>query len=213
MFDKIQDYELYKFDENLKKDKILIGIDEVGRGPLAGNVVASAVILTNYDDEMIKICDSKKISEKKREYLFNIIEKNAIIGIGEASPYEIDKLNILNATFLAMNRAIKNLEEKINLNKEKVLILVDGNKKINNCLYNQDSIIKGDAKSLSIAAASIIAKVTRDRQLIELDKFYPEYFFAKHKGYGTKKHMEVILKNGSIDGIHRNTFLKKLYEQ
>lgn len=202
--------ELYSFDLSMKEDdKILVGVDEVGRGPLAGPVVAAAVCLKNVDEDILKINDSKKLSEKKREALYDKILAMSYVGIGSATVEEIDEVNILNATFLAMNRAIENL--KTNLAEgQKIKILVDGNHKIRNYDGEQLAVIKGDAKSLSIAAASIIAKVIRDRQMTELDDIYPEYCFSKHKGYGTKKHTEVILERGYIEGIHRKTFLKKI---
>ena len=156
---------LYQFD--LEKGKEIIGVDEAGRGPLAGSVVAAAVKLKRYSEELQEINDSKKLTEKKREKLFDIIMENFEVGIGIASVQEIDELNILNATFLAMRRAIEELDKKTNTS---VLVLVDGNFKIREYIGKQEPIIKGDAKSLSIAAASIIAKVTRDRQLVEEGK-------------------------------------------
>ncbi len=195
---------LYQFD--LEKGKEIIGVDEAGRGPLAGSVVAAAVKLKRYSEELQEINDSKKITEKKREKLFDIIMENFEVGIGIASVQEIDELNILNATFLAMRRAIEELDKKTNTD---VLVLVDGNFKIREYIGKQEPIIKGDAKSLSIAAASIIAKVTRDRQLVEEGKKYPEYHFEKHKGYGTKAHREALLQYG-VTPIHRKTFLTKI---
>ena len=201
--------KLHLFDlENKKDNYVIVGVDEAGRGPLAGNVIAAAVCVTNVCDNLAEINDSKKLTEKKRERLYEIIFENCIVGIGGASVEEIDEHNILNATFLAMNRAIDDIKTKI-VNKN-ITVLVDGNHKIKWYEGEQKEIIKGDSKSLSIAAASIIAKVTRDRQLLELDKLYPEYFFKNHKGYGTKKHVEVILKRGYIEGVHRKTFLKKI---
>lgn len=195
--------KLYIFDR--EKGEKIIGIDEAGRGPLAGEVVASAVILHTYSEKLDKINDSKKISEKKREELFDIIKEHFFVGIGIATVEEIDSLNILNATFLAMRRAIENL----NVENKEYLVLVDGNFKIREYNHSQEPIIKGDATSLSIAAASIIAKVTRDKMMMEIAKNYPEYHFEKHKGYGTKLHKEALLKYGATD-IHRKTFLKKI---
>ena len=195
---------LYQFD--LEKGKEIIGVDEAGRGPLAGSVVAAAVKLKRYSEELQEINDSKKLTEKKREKLFDIIMENFEVGIGIASVQEIDELNILNATFLAMRRAIEELDKKTNTD---VLVLVDGNFKIREYIGKQEPIIKGDAKSLSIAAASIIAKVTRDRQLVEEGKKYLEYHFEKHKGYGTKAHREALLQYG-VTPIHRKTFLTKI---
>ena len=135
--------------------------------------------------------------------------ENFEVGIGVANSNEIDEINILNATFLAMRRALEELKKKVKINEESTLILVDGNFKIREYSGKQEAVIKGDAKSLSIAAASIIAKVTRDRMLVEEDKNYPEYGFAKHKGYGTKAHREALLKYGACP-IHRKSFLTKI---
>lgn len=195
---------LHEFD--LSKGEIVIGVDEAGRGPLAGNVVAAAAILKKYSSDLDEINDSKKLTEKKREKLFDIIMENFYIGVGEATPEEIDEINILNATFLAMRRALENLKKQCNTDH---LVLVDGNFKIREYEGEQEFVIKGDAKSLSIAAASIIAKVTRDREMIEEGKKYPEYKFEKHKGYGTKLHKEKLLELGVLP-IHRKSFLNKI---
>lgn len=195
---------LHDFD--LSKGKIVIGVDEAGRGPLAGNVVAAAAILKNYSSDLDEINDSKKLTEKKREKLFDVIMEHFYIGVGEATPQEIDDINILNATFLAMRRALENLKKQCNTDH---LVLVDGNFKIREYDGEQEFVIKGDAKSLSIAAASIIAKVTRDREMIEEGKKYPEYKFEKHKGYGTKLHKEKLLELGILP-IHRKSFLNKI---
>ena len=177
------------------------GVDEAGRGPLCGPVVAAAVILPK--DEYIEgINDSKKLTEKKREKLYDDIMKKAVaVSIGISDVDVIEKVNILNATKLAMKQAI----EKLSIKPDYVLI--DGNQMID-INIKAETVVSGDAKSLSIAAASIIAKVTRDRMLIEFDKKYPEYGFAKHKGYGTKSHIEAIQKYGLTD-IHRSSFCKK----
>lgn len=195
---------LHEFD--LSKGEIVIGVDEAGRGPLAGNVVAAAAILKKYSSDLDDINDSKKLTEKKREKLFDVIMENFYIGVGEATPEEIDEINILNATFLAMRRALENLKKQCNTDH---LVLVDGNFKIREYEGEQEFVIKGDAKSLSIAAASIIAKVTRDRKMIEEGKKYPEYKFEKHKGYGTKLHKEKLLELGVLP-IHRKSFLNKI---
>lgn len=195
---------LHEFD--LSKGEIVIGVDEAGRGPLAGNVVAAAAILKKYSSALDEINDSKKLTEKKREKLFDVIMENFYIGVGEATPEEIDEINILNATFLAMRRALENLKKQCSTDH---LILVDGNFKIREYEGEQEFVIKGDAKSLSIAAASIIAKVTRDREMIEEGKKYPEYKFEKHKGYGTKLHKEKLLELGVLP-IHRKSFLNKI---
>lgn len=175
----------------------IAGIDEVGRGPLVGPVVTAAVILPKdfYDE---RINDSKKLTEKKRELLYDVIMENAIsVGIGISTEDVIDEINILNATKRAMLEAVNNLSVKPEH------LLIDAVKL--NTDIPQTSIIKGDAKSESIAAASIIAKVTRDRMMVELDKIYPEYDFKHNKGYGTKKHIEAIRKYGIIKE-HRKTF-------
>lgn len=179
---------------------LVCGVDEAGRGPLAGGVVAAAVIL----DPMRSIAglnDSKKLSEKKREFLYEqIITKALAFAIAEASVAEIDQINILQASLLAMHRAI----EKLFPMPQKALI--DGNKIPRNLLIPAEAIVGGDALIAEISAASILAKVTRDRHLIELDKLYPAYGFAKHKGYGTKEHLAAIEKFGAIPDIHRMTF-------
>ena len=195
---------LHEFE--LSKGEIVIGVDEAGRGPLAGNVVAAAAILKKYSSDLDDINDSKKLTEKKREKLFDVIMENFYIGVGEATPEEIDEINILNATFLAMRRALENLKKQCSTDH---LVLVDGNFKIREYEGEQEFVIKGDAKSLSIAAASIIAKVTRDREMIEEGKKYPEYKFEKHKGYGTKLHKEKLLELGVLP-IHRKSFLNKI---
>lgn len=197
---------LYLFDLDFKE---VIGVDEAGRGPLAGPVVAAAVKLKKYSEVLDEINDSKKLTEKKREKLYDIIVENFEIGVGVVSAIEIDEVNILNATFLAMRKALCELQDKLK-DYEQNIVLVDGNFKIREYKGEQVPIVKGDAKSLSIAAASIIAKVTRDRMMRELDKVYPNYDFSKHKGYGTKKHVEVLKKMGPIKGIHRNSFLDKI---
>ncbi len=184
----------------------IIGVDEAGRGPLAGPVVAAVAKLKKYDEKLDKINDSKKLTEKVREELFDVIMDNFYVGIGIADVKEIDEINILNATFLAMRRAIKQIEKETTFEK----VLVDGNHKIREYEGEQEPVIKGDLKSLAIAAASIIAKVTRDRMMLETAKLYPEYTFEKHKGYGTKAHREMILEKGPIETVHRKSFLKKI---
>jgi len=181
----------------------LIGIDEAGRGPLAGPVVAAAVKIKNIVPEFEMINDSKKLSEKKRELLYDVIMENCHVGVGVVDPKKIDEINILNATFLAMRRAIEELKES---GTEWKLVLVDGNHKIREYEGEQLPVIKGDGKSLAIAAASIIAKVTRDRMMVEQGKEFPVYTFEKHKGYGTKAHREAIIENGPCK-YHRMSFL------
>ena len=188
-----------EFENELYNNEInfIAGIDEVGRGPLVGPVVTAAVILPKdfYDE---RINDSKKLTEKKRELLYDVIMENALsVGIGISSPEVIDEINILNATKKAMIEAINNLSIKPeHLLIDAVKLDID---------IPQTSIIKGDAKSQSIASASIIAKVTRDRMMVELDKKYPMYDFKHNKGYGTKKHIEELYKYGPLKE-HRKSF-------
>lgn len=193
-------YEKKIFNQGIDR---LGAIDEAGRGPLAGPVVAACVLMKNNFDwsnvELSLINDSKKISEKKREKVFEIVIKLFDYGVGIVDNNEIDRLNILQATFLAMKRAISNLRIK------PLYILVDGSSFIPNISIKQDAIKKGDSKILSIAAASIIAKVSRDKIMKDYSKKYPEYFFEKHKGYGTKIHLESLKKYG-ITSIHRKSF-------
>lgn len=191
---------MYEFDQEYGD---IIGIDEAGRGPLAGPVVAAAVKIKNIVPEFEMINDSKKLSEKKRELLFDVIMENCHVGVGVVDAPEIDDINILNATFLGMRKAIDELKEQ---GIEWKLALVDGNHKIREYTEEQEPIIKGDGKSLAIAAASIIAKVTRDRMMIEYGKEYPVYYFEKHKGYGTKAHREAVIENGPCK-YHRISFL------
>ena len=180
------------------------GCDEAGRGPLAGPVVAAAVILPR-GCVIEGLNDSKKLSEKKREALFDIICEQAVAyAIAEASPAEIDEINILNASMLAMRRAVEQLEVCPQL------ALVDGNREPNLGGVEVRTIVKGDSLSASIAAASVLAKVTRDRYMEEQDELYPQYGFSVHKGYGTKAHYEALRTYGPSP-IHRMTFLKKFY--
>ena len=180
----------------------ICGVDEAGRGPLAGPVCAAAVILPK--GKLIEgVNDSKKLSEKKREALFDVIKaESASYSIAFASVSEIEEMNILNATMLAMKRAVEGLSVKPEI------ALVDGNRKPDTGI-EELTIVKGDAKSISIAAASILAKVSRDRYLLELDRQYPQYQFAKHKGYPTTLHYEMI-KTYGISPVHRLSFLKNL---
>lgn len=190
--------------------RFLAGVDEAGRGPLAGPVVAACVIIDNNfkidSQELAMVADSKKLSSKKREQLFSVIKEKALsVEISVISETWIDKINILQASLLAMKKAI---------NKSKVkpdLVLVDGNQKIKNLEIEQKAIIDGDAKVWLIAAASIIAKVSRDFLMLEADKKYPEYGFIKHKGYGTKYHLDRLKEFGPCP-IHRQSFapIKKL---
>lgn len=204
---------LREFD--IQYRKAVLGVDEAGRGPLAGPVVAGAVLIPEYFSELEEINDSKKLSEAKRRKLFEIINEKCIVGIGIADEKEIDSLNILNATFLAMRRAIGDINEKIgkrNADGEDIgygITLVDGNHKIRGYSEPQECIIKGDAKSLSIAAASIVAKVSRDSILLKISEEFPEYRFEKHKGYGTRQHREILLEKGACR-YHRRSFLTKI---
>ena len=182
--------------------KIICGTDEAGRGPLAGPVYAAAVILP-VGFEIEGLNDSKKISEKKREKLFGIIKEKAVsYGIAYATPEEIDEINILNASQLAMRRAVAMLSPQPDLT------LIDGNIS-RGFTMDTVTVVKGDSKSPSIAAASILAKVSRDRVCAEMHERYPEYNFAKHKGYPTKEHMDAVRKYGPCP-LHRKTFLKFL---
>ena len=194
-----------EFDEQLRAQgaRLLCGVDEAGRGPLAGPVYAAAVV---FDPDNIPqgLNDSKKLTEKKREALFDQICEQALsFGIATATVEEIEQYNILQATFLAMRRAVEQLTVTPNL------VLIDGNRIPEGLPSPAQFVIKGDALSASIAAASILAKVSRDRFMLELDKQYPQYEFSKHKGYGTALHYERLAEHG-ISPIHRRSFLKKL---
>ena len=195
----------YSYEEKALTEgfKNICGIDEAGRGPLAGPVYAAAVILPA-GLEIPGLNDSKKLSEKKREELFDVITENAVSwAVGTADEKEIDDINILNATFLAMKRAVEGLSVRADY------ALVDGNRYPNIGHIKEETVIKGDGKVMSIAAASILAKVSRDRYMLEMANEYPQYQFEKHKGYGTKLHYEMIEKYG-ISPIHRKSFLKKI---
>lgn len=197
--------ELWKLENEIYAEgfDLICGVDEAGRGPLAGPVCAAAVILPR-DIEIAGLNDSKKLTDKKRETLYDVICESAVTyGIAFASVEEIESINILNAAMLAMNRAIEKLEPRPQL------ALIDGNC---NSAINIPSrcVIKGDAKCADIAAASILAKVTRDRYMLEMAEKYPEYHFEKHKGYGTKLHYEALREYGPSE-IHRPSFLRKMH--
>lgn len=198
--------ELWNFEHAAMEEgfSLICGVDEAGRGPLAGPVCAAAVILPP-DLELEGLNDSKKLSEKRREALYPLICEQALAyGIAFASEQEIDELNILQATFLAMRRAVGQLGQKPDL------ALVDGNREPDFGDIPVRTIIKGDSRSANIAAASILAKVTRDCFMLEQDAVYPQYGFAVHKGYGTQKHYAALREFGPCP-IHRRSFLKKFY--
>ena len=198
MWEIEQDY----FDKGIG---VICGVDEAGRGPLAGPVCAAAVILPA--GLIIEgLNDSKKLSDKRRRELYPVIKESALAyGIAFASEKEIDEINILQATFLAMERALQQLSVKPDL------ALIDGNR-LKDFGLPAESVVHGDSRSANIAAASVLAKVTRDDYMLEMAEKYPEYGFDIHKGYGTKAHCAAILKHGASP-IHRTTFLKKLYGQ
>ena len=190
------------FEKEYSQYEFICGIDEVGRGPLAGPVVAGAVVLPK-ESRILYINDSKKLSAKKREELFEVIQKEAVsVGIGMASPERIDEINILQATYEAMRQAVANLSVKPSL-------LLNDAVTIPGMDMKQVPIIKGDAKSISIGAASIMAKVYRDRMMEEYDHIFPGYDFASNKGYGSKEHIEAIHRQGPCP-IHRRSFLKNI---
>lgn len=198
--------ELYAWDAEKRQGGLLLcGVDEAGRGPLAGDVYAAAVILDPSRPLVAGLNDSKKMTEKKRDALFEEV-KSACLAycVASASVEEIETLNILGATMLAMQRAVAGLS------MQPGLVLIDGNR-LPQLSVPAETVVKGDATSASIAAASILAKVSRDRTLYELDEMYPQYGFAKHKGYGTKAHCEAILQYGPCPA-HRPSFLRKLYQ-
>ena len=196
------DWLEYEKEAIAKGYKAVCGVDEAGRGPLAGPVCAAAVILP--ENTVIEgVNDSKKLSEKKREALFDVIKEQALsYSIAFASVEEIEEVNILNATMLAMKRAVEGLDIKADY------AMIDGNR-LPDLSIDSEFIVKGDAKSMSIACASILAKVSRDRLLYKYAEEYPEYLFDKHKGYGTKAHVEAI-KNYGPCPYHRLSFLKKI---
>lgn len=196
------DYEFEKAAVN-SGFSCICGVDEAGRGPLAGPVCAAAVILP--DGAVIEgLDDSKKLTEKKREKLYDIIKETAVAySVAYGTLEEIETVNILEATYLAMNRAIEGLSVKPDF------ALIDGNRVPRGIKIPCETIVKGDSKSMSVAAASVLAKVTRDRLMLEYDKKYPEYNFKKHKGYGTKEHTELIKQYGPCE-IHRLSFLKNI---
>lgn len=201
----------FNFDKEKKQEfDYLIGTDEAGRGPGAGPVFAAAVCFTSYDERLEKLNDSKQLSEKVREELFEVIKQNSVYSIAQGSVEEIEKLNILRTSLLSMKRCCAEVIKKIN--SENVKVLIDGNKTIPDFNYNQETIVKGDFKSASIAAASILAKVSRDRFMKKLDKEYPQYLWAENKGYMTKSHLDAVDKYG-LTKWHRKKFFEKHFEK
>ena len=204
--------ELFSFDEQY--NCLIIGTDEAGRGPAAGGVFASAVCFTDRNRKLIEslaiLNDSKQLSKKNRESLYDIIKSETVNSTVCVEVEEIEKINILNASLKAMKLACENVIKQ--LHDDKLMVLVDGNKLIKDFKYPQKYVVKGDSKSASIAAASILAKVTRDRYMAELDKKYPQYHWANNAGYLTKAHLEAIDKYGLTE-FHRPSFLKKHFEK
>ncbi len=201
----------FDFDkENQKGFDFLIGTDEAGRGPGSGPVFAAAVCFTSYDEKLEKLNDSKQLTEKVREELFDVIKENSIWAIYQGSVEEIEKLNILRTSLLSMNRACTDVISKLGGGKS--IVLVDGNKLIPDFKYEQKFIIKGDAKSAAIAGASVLAKVARDSFMKELDKEFPQYCWAENKGYMTKSHLDAVDKYG-LCKWHRKKFFEKHFEK
>ena len=201
----MSDITMWEIENSLYSEtvQLICGVDEAGRGPLAGPVCAAAVILPR-DLQIPGLTDSKKLTDKKRRELFPVIQEQAVAyGIGLASEQEIDEINILQATFLAMRRALDQLSVRPDL------ALIDGNRETNFGLPVK-TVVKGDSLSANIAAASILAKVTRDNIMIQLSEQYPEYGFEIHKGYGTKAHYAALTEHGASP-VHRRSFLKKFY--
>ena len=200
---------LFEFDKSF--NKVIVGTDEAGRGPAAGGVFASAVFINDnsIEKDLLKLNDSKKLSKKVREELYDIILNNTINSTICIEVEEIEKYNILNSSLKAMKLACENVIAQLKTN-DFLLTIVDGNKLIRNYTYPQQFIIKGDGKSASIASASILAKVTRDRYMDKLDEEFPQYNWKKNAGYLTKEHQNAILKYG-VTKYHRKSFLKKLF--
>ena len=207
--------ELINFDKEHETGfDFVIGTDEAGRGPGAGPVFAAAAAFLDYNAELVKdleeLNDSKKLTEKKREFLYEKIQKHAIYSIKQASVEEIEKKNILNASLDTMKSAVCDVIQQLKTQKAKILI--DGNKKIKNFDAPMETVIKGDSKSASIAAASILAKVSRDRFMLELDKKFPQYRWAKNKGYLSAEHIAAIKSHGATVW-HRKKFLRNILEE
>lgn len=207
--------KLFNFDNKEISDaEFLIGTDEAGRGPGAGPVFAAAVCFKKTDKNLIKqlekLNDSKQLNEKVREELYEIIIQNCIYSVHQGSVENIEKYNILRTSLMTMNKACSDVINE--LKSEKLIVLVDGNKKIPAFKYSQKTVVKGDAKSASIAAASILAKVSRDRFMTELSKEFPEYGWDENKGYMTKYHLEAVDKYG-LTKWHRKKFFEKHFEK
>jgi ribonuclease HII len=205
----------FDFDKKQKKDfDFIIGTDEAGRGPGAGPVFSAAVCFNNLDLKLKKqlenLNDSKQLTEKAREELFEIIINNSVYSVIQGSVEDIEKYNILRTSLMSMNRACLNVINE--LKAENVIVLVDGNKKIPQFKYSQQTVVKGDSKSASVAAASIVAKVSRDRFMKELDKEFPEYCWAENKGYMTKSHLDAVDKYG-LTKWHRKKFFEKHFDK
>ena len=205
----------FSFDNKyLKNYDFVIGTDEAGRGPGAGPVFAAAVCFSAINNEtkklLEKLNDSKQVSEKNREELYDVIIKNSIWSVYQGSVEEIEKLNILRTSLLTMKKCVEEAAEK--LQNENIIVLVDGNKRIPQLKYNQEAIIKGDFKSASIAAASIIAKVERDRFMNNLDKEYPMYGWSDNKGYMTEQHLKAVDEYG-LTKWHRKSFFEKHFDK
>ncbi len=206
---------LFKFDKiKLKEYKYVIGTDEAGRGPGAGPVFVAAVCFPDLSSKLIndlaKINDSKQLNEKTREELFEVIINNCIYSVNSGSVEDIEKLNILRTSLLTMKKCCSEVIDKVN--DKEIIVLVDGNKKIPEFKNIQQTIVKGDSKSASIAAASILAKVSRDRFMKELDKQFPQYGWSENKGYLTKAHLDAIDKFG-LSIWHRKKFLEKHFKK
>lgn len=201
---------IFEFDKSFEVD-FLVGTDEAGRGPAAGGVFAAAVHINNFEiaKDLAKLNDSKKLTAKVREELYDVILNNTINSVVCVEVEDIEKYNILNCSLKAMKLSCEEVINKVKANKKNLLTIVDGNRLIKNYEYPQQFIIKGDSKSASIAAASILAKVTRDRYMQKLHEEYPQYNWAKNAGYLTKEHIEAIKKYG-ITKYHRKSFLKNI---
>jgi ribonuclease HII len=210
---KLKIEELFDFDLKHKEAGYIIGTDEAGRGPGAGPVYAAAVCFKKVDRDLLEalsaLNDSKQLSEKRREELFEVITKNSVYSVHAGSVEDIDKKNILNTSLDCMKLSCADVCRQL---KGGVKLLVDGNKKIKNCDFVQETVVKGDSKSAAIAAASILAKVSRDRFMAEISEKFPQYNWAKNKGYLTAEHIEAVKRHGAVIW-HRKKFLRKILEE